>query len=188
MKGPSPHLRPEVALASRTNFERLAFLGACFASSEFRRLLTLDLGTGFRLSVMDALTIGRVATGAAVNVETVRYYERRGLLPKPARTLSDYRVYSPDTVARVRFVKHAQQLGFSLKEIKELLSLRAAPRARCADVKRRAETKVLEIEAKVRALRGMRRALVRLVSECDGKLPASACPILESLDESKGST
>lgn len=132
---------------------------------------------------MEQLTIGRVATRAAVNVETLRYYERRGLLPKPARTLSDYRVYSLDTVLRVRFVKHAQQLGFSLREIKELLLLRAAPKARCGDVKRRAERKIREIEAKMRALRAMRRALARLVSQCDGKLPASACPILESLDE-----
>lgn len=137
---------------------------------------------------MERLTIGRVATRAAVNVETLRYYERRGLLPKPARTPSDYRLYSPDTVPRVRFVKHAQQLGFSLKEIKELLALRAAPKARCADVKRRAETKVREIEVKMRALGEMRRALLRLISQCDGKVPASACPILESLDERNAST
>lgn len=132
---------------------------------------------------MDGLTIGRVATRAAVSVETLRYYERRGLLPKPARTPSDYRVYSPDTVPRMRFVKQAQQLGFSLTEIKELLLLRAAPKARCGDVKRRAESKIQEIDAKVCALRAMRRALARLVSQCDGKLPVSACPILESLDE-----
>jgi MerR family mercuric resistance operon transcriptional regulator len=85
----------------------------------------------------------------------------------------------------VQFVKHAQELGFSLREIRELLSLRAAPRARCADVKRRAETKIREIEAKIRALLAMRRALVGLMSQCDGKLPASACPILESLDDGR---
>ena len=131
---------------------------------------------------MEGLTIGKVAARAAVNVDTLRYYERRGLLPKPARTASDYRLYSPDDVRRVRFVKHAQQLGFSLREIRDLLSLRAAPKARCADVKRRAEAKIGEIEAKIRALQAMRRALRRLVSQCDGKLPVSACPILESLD------
>jgi DNA-binding transcriptional MerR regulator len=76
-----------------------------------------------------------------------------------------------------------QDLGFSLREIRELLSMRALPKARCADVKRSAETKIDEIESKLRALKAMRRALVRLVAQCDGKLPASACPILESLDQ-----
>jgi MerR family transcriptional regulator, copper efflux regulator len=134
-----------------------------------------------------ALTIGQVAKAADVNVETLRYYERRGLVPRPPRSLSQYRRYPEDTPPRVRFVKHAQALGFSLQEIRELLSLRARPKARCADVKRRAETKLSEIEAKVRALRAMSNALKRLVSQCDGELPASACPILESLDERKRS-
>src|SRR2546426_5615569 len=108
-----------------------------------------------------ALTIGRVEKAAHVNVETLRYYERRGLVPKPPRSPSLYRHYPEDTVPRVQFVKHAQ-LGFSLREIRELLSLRAAPKARCADVKRRAETKIGEIEGKIRALQAMRRALGRL--------------------------
>lgn len=132
-----------------------------------------------------ALTIGQVAKAAKVHVETLRYYERRGLVPKPPRAPSHYREYPVETVPRVQFVKHAQELGFSLREIRELLSLRAAPRARCADVKRRAETKIREIEAKIRALLAMRRALVGLMSQCDGKLPASACPILESLDDGR---
>ena len=130
-----------------------------------------------------ALTIGQVANAAHVNVETLRYYERRGLVPKPPRSPSQYRSYPEDTVPRVQFVKHAQELGFSLREIRALLSLRATPKARCADVKRRAEIKIGEIEAKIRALQAMRRALRRLMSQCDGKLPASSCPILESLDD-----
>src|SRR5262245_34718588 len=130
-----------------------------------------------------ALTIGQVAKAANVHVETLRYYERRGLVAKPPRGPSLYRHYPQDTVPRVQFVKHAQELGFSLREIRELLSLRAAPKARCADMKSRAEGKIDEIEAKLRALKSMRQALVRLVSQCDGKLPASACPILESLDQ-----
>jgi MerR family copper efflux transcriptional regulator len=130
-----------------------------------------------------ALTIGQVAKAANVNVETLRYYERRGLVPKPPRNLSQYRRYPEDTPPRIKFVKHAQQLGFSLLEIRELLSLRARPKARCADVKTRAETKIVEIETKIRALQGMRTALRRLVSQCEGELPALACPILESLDE-----
>ncbi len=133
-----------------------------------------------------ALTIGQVARAASVHIETLRYYERRGLVPKPPRSPSLYRKYPDETVPRVQFVKHAQDLGFSLREIRELLSMRASPKARCADVKRRAETKIDEIESKIRALNAMRRALVRLVAQCDGKLPASACPILESLDQRKG--
>ena len=130
-----------------------------------------------------ALTIGKVAKAANVHVETLRYYERRGLVPKPPRSLSLYRHYPESTVRRVRFVRHAQALGFSLREIRELLSLRAAPTARCADVKRRADIKLRDIEEKIRALQAMHRALKRLVSQCDGKLPASECPILESLND-----
>lgn len=128
-----------------------------------------------------ALTIGQVAKAAQVHVETMRYYERRGLVPRPPRNASAYRHYPENTVTRVRFVRHAQTLGFSLDEILELLSLRAAPKARCADVRRRAEAKLREIDMKIRALRAMQRTLTRLVSQCDGHLPASECPILEAL-------
>lgn len=130
-----------------------------------------------------SLTIGQVAKAANVHVETLRYYERRGLVAKPPRSLSAYRSYPEETVPRVRFVKHAQELGFSLREIHELLRLRAMPRARCADVKRRTETKIGEIELKIRALQSIRRALRRLVSQCEGRLPASACPVLEAFDD-----
>jgi Hg(II)-responsive transcriptional regulator len=130
-----------------------------------------------------ALTIGKVAKAANVHVETLRYYERRWLVPQPPRSLSRYRRYPENTVRRVQFVRHAQALGFSMREIRELLSLRATPKARCADVKCRAEIKLREIEQKVRALQAMHRALRRLVSQCDGKLPASECPVLESLND-----
>lgn len=130
-----------------------------------------------------ALTIGQVAKAANVHVETLRYYERRGLVSKPPRSPSSYRRYPEETVLRVEFVKHAQCLGFSLREIRELLSLRATPRARCADVKGRAESKLDEVEAKIRALQGMRRALRKLISQCDGTLPTSSCPILEACEQ-----
>lgn len=132
-----------------------------------------------------ALSIGAVAKAADVHVETLRYYERRGLIPKPPRSASFHRRYPDDTVPRVRFVKYAQNLGFSLREIGELLSLRVTPRARCADVKHRAESRLRETEEKIQALRSMRRALRKLLSQCDGKLPVSACPILESLDRGR---
>lgn len=131
---------------------------------------------------MNGLTIGVVASKAGVHVETLRYYERRKLITQPARTGANYRRYPEDTVRRVRFIKHAQKLGFSLKEIKELLSLRAAPRARCADVRDRATGKIADIDGKIRSLRRMKRALTALVAECSGKGPVSLCPILEALD------
>ncbi len=131
---------------------------------------------------MNGQTIGAVAKQASVHVETPRYYERRGLVARPLRSVANYRLYPEETAQRVRFIKHAQALGFSLKEIKELLALRAAPRAQCADVRVRAETKIIAIEAKIRALLAMKKALTRLVAECAGRGPITDCPILEALD------
>lgn len=131
---------------------------------------------------MDRLKVGEVARQAGVNLQTIRYYERRGLLPKPPRTSSNYRAYPAGTVLRVRFIKRAQELGFTLNEIQELLSLRAAPRSRCADVRRRAEAKVRDIDARVRTLQAMRDALTQLIGECSGKGFVTECPILETLD------
>ena len=131
---------------------------------------------------MTGLKVGEVAKQAGVNLQTIHYYERRGLLPKPPRTGSNYRAYPEDAVLRVRFIKRAQELGFTLKEIKELLSLRAAPRTRCADVRERAEAKVQDIDGKVRTFQAMRKALTKLIGECSGSGPVSQCPILEALD------
>jgi len=131
---------------------------------------------------MHGLTIGDVAKQADVHIETLRYYERRGLVARPPRSMSNYRLYPEDAVRRVRFIKHAQALGFSLKEIQELLSLRAAPRTRCAAVRKRAQAKINDIEEKIRALHAMKKALAKLVAECVGRASVTACPILESLD------
>ncbi len=131
---------------------------------------------------MRDLTIGRIAQKAQVNVETIRYYERRGLIPKPLRRDSGYRQYPQDTVARIEFIKRAKELGFSLKEISELLSLRVDPRTTCSDVKRRAEIKIADIEEKIRALQRIKKALTKLVSLCGGQGPTSECPIMEVLD------
>jgi MerR family mercuric resistance operon transcriptional regulator len=131
--------------------------------------------------MIDGLSIGEVAKRAAVHVETLRYYERRGLVARPPRSGSNYRRYPQEAVRRIRFVKRAQDLGFSLKEIEELLSLRAAPKARCADVRGRAEAKIADIEVKILTLRRMKKALATLVAECEGQRPVSECPILESL-------
>ena len=131
---------------------------------------------------MQGLKVGEVAKRAAVNLQTIHFYEREGLLPRPQRTASNYRMYSGDAVQRVRFIKRAQELGFALKDIKELLSLRATPGTRCADVRQRATAKLADIEAKIRTLQAMRKALTRLIGECAGRRHISDCPILEALD------
>ena len=131
---------------------------------------------------MLGLTVGEVARRAAVHIDTLRYYERQGLVARPPRSRSNYRLYPEETVRRVQFIKRAQQLGFSLKEIQELLALRAAPQAQCADVRERALTKIHAIEHKVRTLQAMHTALTQLVAACVGQAPIADCPILASLD------
>ena len=133
------------------------------------------------------LTIGDVARRAEVGVETVRYYERRGLLKEPARNEAGYRQYAEDAVSRVRFIRRARELGFTLKEIGELLALRLDPSASKADVKQRAEAKIIVIKAKIRDLQRTRDVLVKLTASCPGYGPLDDCPILEALDEG-GST
>lgn len=132
---------------------------------------------------MDALTIGQLAKKADINIETIRYYERRALIPKPYRRESGYREYSEETVKRIQFIKHAKELGFSLKEIHELLSLKLDPKTPCSEVKNRAEAKIADIEEKLKTLQGMKKALVKLTKACSGKGPVIECPILEALEK-----
>lgn len=129
------------------------------------------------------LRIGEVAERGGVNLQTIRYYEREGLLPAAPRLPSGYRMFPESAVRRVRFIKRAQELGFSLAEIDELLSIRIDPGKDCSDVQRLARAKVAGIEERMRALERMRRALVSLAETCPGCGPASECPILESIEE-----
>lgn len=131
---------------------------------------------------MRSLKVGEVAKQAGVRLHTIHYYERRGLLPKPPRTSSNYRAFSPDAVRRIRFIKQAQQLGFTLDEIKELLSLRARPQTRCAEVYRRTEAKLVDIDERIVALRALREALAGLLAQCVGEEPLTACPILDAME------
>ena len=131
---------------------------------------------------MKSFTIGQVAKQAGVGVETVRFYEREGLLEEPERRESGYRQFDEDVVDRLRFIRRAKELGFTLKEIKELLGLRVDPATTCADVKQRAEEKVSDIENKIRTLQRMKRALVKLTKECRSNGPTSECPILDALE------
>ncbi|MBI1914099.1 MAG: heavy metal-responsive transcriptional regulator [Planctomycetes bacterium] len=130
---------------------------------------------------MTSLRIGELARLANVNVQTLRFYERKGLLSAPPRRLSGYREYPPETVGIVRFIQRAQELGFSLREVKELLALQKVPRATCGDVVVLARHKMDEIDAKISDLRAMRTALASLLKDCTGTAPIAQCPILESL-------
>jgi MerR family mercuric resistance operon transcriptional regulator len=131
---------------------------------------------------METLTIGQVAKQAGVNIETVRYYERQGLIPEPPRRTSGYRQYSSDFVKRIQFIKRAQALGFSLKEITELLDLRIEPHTACDEVRSRAEQKVAAIEKKIQTLERMKQVLDELIVACNHRALTSKCPILTTLD------
>ncbi len=132
---------------------------------------------------MDALTVSQLAKQAGVNAQTIRYYEREGLLPRPPRTPGGYRAFPPESAARVRFIKHAQSLGFTLKEIEELLELRVDPSMTCADVRGKAQKKIADMDQKIASLRRMKSALVRLSAACSRRGTIERCPILQSLDE-----
>jgi len=137
---------------------------------------------------MRRLTIGELARTTHVNRETVRYYERRRLLPRPSRSASGYRVFADDAVRRLRFIRHAQELGFSLNEIRELLALRVRTVDTCESVKERAQAKIGDIERKIRALQQMRRVLGELVNACARRRNTDECPILDSLEAVHNST
>lgn len=129
------------------------------------------------------LTIGQLAKQLTVNVQTVRYYERRRLLSPTARKSSGYRLYGEDALNRLRFIKNAQALGFTLKEIADLLNMRVTSTVHCGDVQRRAQAKLSQVEAKVRDLRALARALEGLIMNCQAGQPTDRCPILKSMEE-----
>ncbi len=132
---------------------------------------------------MHSLKSGELAKQANVNPETLRYYEREGLLPEPVRTEAGYRLYQVDDVKRVRFIKKAQELGFSLKEVKELLALKLHADHSASEVKRLTEHKIQDIEAKIQSLQAMKKVLNDLASACSGTGSVDHCPILNCLED-----
>ena len=131
---------------------------------------------------MKAMTISKAASKAGVGVETIRFYERRGLIQKPRKPKDNgYRVYPEETVRRTRFIRQAQEIGFKLREIDELLSLQADPSADCADVRDRATVKLEEVNRKIVQLESMRSALEELITACPASGAMRACSILQSL-------
>lgn len=128
---------------------------------------------------MSDMTISKAADRAGVGVETVRFYERRGLIDRPRRPATGgFRIYPRETVERIRFIRQAQTLGFSLEEIGELLSLRADPQAECGAVRQRAEAKLEEVDCKLGQLRQIRRALEAVIAACPGEGALGGCSIL----------
>ena len=130
---------------------------------------------------METYSIGQLAKKANVNLETIRYYERRGILPEPLRNKSGHRQYSIKDLRRTEFIKRTQSLGFSLQEVSDLLSLRVESGKTCGDVKQQVKSKLIYIEEKIETLQRMREVLKRLETNCPGKGPLNECPILEAL-------
>lgn len=131
------------------------------------------------------LTIGQLARVSDVGVETIRFYEREGLLEPSGRLANGYRVYHPDASQRLAFIRRAKALGFSLGEIRELLDL-ARPDGDRSEVKAVAEHKLAEIERRIEELQRMRSALGELTQQCSGQGPVEGCPIIETLNHGEG--
>ncbi len=129
-----------------------------------------------------SLTIGEVAKQAGVGVETIRFYEREGIIAEPPRRESGYREYDDRVVTRIRFIRRAKELGFSLKEISDLMKLQVDPKANCSGVKKRAEAKLQEIENKIRDLKRMQKIFNEVAAACVAAKPISDCPILKCFE------
>lgn len=132
---------------------------------------------------MKNMTVGKFANTAEVNIETIRFYERKGLLPKPTRKDSGYRLYSQEDVRRLQFIVHAKELGFSLTEIKELLELQVEAETNCEEVRQQTEVKIKDIEKKIADLRRIHEVLVKLAAACRERGATGECPILEALEK-----
>ena len=128
------------------------------------------------------MTIGKVAAAAGVGVETVRFYEREGLVRQPTKPHRGFRVYPPDVIERIRFIRQAQELGFTLRETSELLSLETDPSANCAAVREQAELKLHEVGLKVQRLEDIAAALKTLIAARPGQGSTISCSILDALN------
>ena len=134
---------------------------------------------------MSSMTIGELARRAGVNTQTIRFYEREGLMPEPRRRASGYRQYASPMIERVRFIRAAKAVGFTLEEIAELLSLRIRRGASCSGVRTRAESKLADIDAKLEQLQRMRAVLARMIASCSGRCAIKDCAILEAIQASE---
>jgi MerR family copper efflux transcriptional regulator len=133
------------------------------------------------MNTQTALTIGALAKRAGVAIDTIRYYEREGLLPEPTRRPSGYRSYGEGTVAQLRFIRRAKNLGFTLEEIRDLLALSADRQRGVKAVKQRAQRRLVDIEARIAELQRVRAGLAELIEACPGHGAPEQCPILRAL-------
>jgi MerR family transcriptional regulator, copper efflux regulator len=130
---------------------------------------------------MSTYSIGHIAKQSGLSVETIRFYEQKGLIEEPERKKSGYRQYDGQAVARLTFIQQAKELGFSLKEIGELLSIKSGINTDCNAVKQLAQDKLDDVESKIKMLQRMRKSLKKLINVCPGQAPINDCPILEAL-------
>ena len=133
------------------------------------------------MSKTEKLTVGKIAKAAGVGVETLRFYEREGILDAPARTSSGYRLYDTGAVDRIRFVHRAQALGFTLREIRELIVLDSQPDASCDDLREAADHKLALVQSKIDDLERMRLGLTTLLASCNAGQPLRDCPVMKCL-------
>ena len=132
---------------------------------------------------MTILTIGQLAKHAQVGVETIRFYEREGLIMEPQRSAAGYRLYAPTAIKRIRFIQRAKDVGFTLKDIRELLMLRQQDGISCQDIQIKAAAKIADIEQKLIELQRMKNALQQMANKCTDEQSASECPILDALED-----
>lgn len=130
-----------------------------------------------------SMKIGELASLSGLSVDTIRFYEKQGLIPSPRRTDANYRMYDADTPRRLIFIRKARDLGFTLQEIGQLLALSEDSRAGAGDVKERSQAKLAELDRKIAEMQAMRRSLEKLVSSCSGQGPSHDCPILAALTD-----
>lgn len=126
--------------------------------------------------------IGTLAQKANVNIDTIRYYEKRNLLNPKTRKESSFRMYDDDSLKTIRFIKHAQELGFQLEEIRDLLKLRSNTTGRCQNVRKRAADKLEDVEAKIQSLKSIQKNLKKLIEECDQRKTQELCPIIKGIE------
>lgn len=136
-------------------------------------------------NIKNKLTIGKVANICGIGVETIRYYEKQDLITQPFKTDSHYRYYTQDHIERIQFILNSKELGFSLKEIKNLLELRIDESNSCHDIKPIADSKIKEIEEKIEFLQQLRATLTQLSEDCGSNRNTSPCPILKAIDKGK---
>ena len=145
----------------------------------------MESGLNLTMAAESYIRTGELAELAGINLQTIRYYERVGLLPKPKRTKSGYRQYTQDDLDLLIFIKNAKELGLSLEKIKELIKLKDDTRAKGRAVKNLIDKEIQDIEAKMDSLKILKRYLANLNSTCSGEMPVSSCPIIDSLKRKK---